>query len=82
MVQNKLTGAMVEDRAEDLSFPQSVIEFMQGYIGEPPGGFPEPLRTKVCVTGCGERLLSVHLLKHPQVFFRAKDGSYIGHLGC
>jgi pyruvate carboxylase len=47
MVQNKLTGAMVEERAEDLSFPQSVIEFMQGLIGEPPGGFPEPLRTKI-----------------------------------
>lgn len=47
MVQNKLTAQMVEDRAEDLSFPQSVVQFMQGYIGEPPGGFPEPLRTKV-----------------------------------
>ena len=50
MVQNKLTAKMVEDRAEDLSFPQSVIQFMQGQIGEPPGGFPEPLRTKVCRT--------------------------------
>ena len=49
MVQNKLTREMVEDRAEDLSFPQSVIEYMQGYIGVPPGGFPEPLRTKVSV---------------------------------
>lgn len=47
MVQNKLTAKMVEDRAEELSFPQSVIQFMQGLIGEPPGGFPEPLRTKV-----------------------------------
>ena len=47
MVQNKLTREMVEDRAEELSFPASVVEFMQGYIGVPPGGFPEPLRTKV-----------------------------------
>lgn len=47
MVQNKLTGEMVLDRAEDLSFPQSVIQYMQGHIGVPPGGFPEPLRTKV-----------------------------------
>jgi pyruvate carboxylase len=47
MVQNKLTAEMVEDRAEDLSFPSSVIEYMQGYIGIPPGGFPEPLRTKI-----------------------------------
>ena len=47
MVQNKLTAEMLLDRAEDLSFPQSVIQYMQGHIGEPPGGFPEPLRTKV-----------------------------------
>jgi len=35
------------ERADELSFPQSVIQFMQGHIGIPPGGFPEPLRTKV-----------------------------------
>ncbi|XP_078001035.1 pyruvate carboxylase, mitochondrial-like isoform X2 [Glandiceps talaboti] len=47
MVQNKLTEEQVIDRAEDLSFPLSVVEFMQGYIGEPYGGFPEPLRSKI-----------------------------------
>lgn len=47
MVQNRLSAWDVEDRAEDLSFPSSVVEFMQGFIGEPHGGFPEPLRTKV-----------------------------------
>ncbi|CAH1790728.1 unnamed protein product [Owenia fusiformis] len=47
MVQNKLTAEQVEDRAEELSFPKSVVEFMQGHIGIPPGGFPEPLRTKI-----------------------------------
>lgn len=47
MVQNKLSAADVEANAENLSFPKSVIEFMQGYLGVPYGGFPEPLRTKV-----------------------------------
>ncbi|XP_074640161.1 pyruvate carboxylase, mitochondrial-like isoform X2 [Tubulanus polymorphus] len=47
MVQNKLTGQMVEDRAEELSFPMSVVELMQGQLGEPYGGYPEPLRTKI-----------------------------------
>lgn len=47
MVQNKLTSQDVLDRAEELSFPSSVLEFMQGYIGEPYGGFPEPLRSKI-----------------------------------
>lgn len=50
MVQNKLTKEMVEDRAEELSFPVSVIEYFQGYLGVPPGGYPEPLRTKVQIT--------------------------------
>ena len=47
MVQNKLTPEEVERRAEELSFPSSVVEFMQGLIGQPPGGFPEPLRSRI-----------------------------------
>jgi pyruvate carboxylase len=30
-----------------LDFPDSVLDFMNGRIGVPAGGFPEPLRTKV-----------------------------------
>lgn len=47
MVQNNLSAADIAARAEELSFPSSVVEFMQGFIGVPHGGFPEPLRTKV-----------------------------------
>lgn len=47
MVQNDLSASDVEERADDLSFPTSVVEFMQGNIGIPTGGFPEPLRTKI-----------------------------------
>lgn len=47
MVQNKLSASDVEEKAEELSFPSSVVEFMQGFIGEPHGGFPEPLRSKI-----------------------------------
>ncbi|XP_053133576.1 pyruvate carboxylase, mitochondrial [Hemicordylus capensis] len=47
MVQNNLARADVEAQAEELSFPLSVVEFLQGYIGVPYGGFPEPLRSKV-----------------------------------
>jgi len=47
MVQNKLSAADVQARAEELSFPKSVVEYMQGYLGEPYGGFPEPLRSHV-----------------------------------
>ncbi|XP_072406999.1 pyruvate carboxylase, mitochondrial-like isoform X1 [Chiloscyllium punctatum] len=47
MVQNNLTAGDVEQDAEELSFPQSLVEFLQGYIGIPHGGFPEPFRSKV-----------------------------------
>lgn len=47
MVQNQLKSQDIIDRAEELSFPTSVVEFMQGYIGQPYGGFPEPLRSKI-----------------------------------
>ncbi|GCC41595.1 hypothetical protein chiPu_0025947, partial [Chiloscyllium punctatum] len=46
MVQNNLTAGDVEQDAEELSFPQSLVEFLQGYIGIPHGGFPEPFRSK------------------------------------
>lgn len=44
MVQNKLSKQDVLDKASDLSFPSSVVEFLQGFIGQPHGGFPEPFR--------------------------------------
>jgi len=47
MVQNKLDQDTLLDKADDLSFPSSVVEYFQGYLGQLPGGFPEPLRTKV-----------------------------------
>ncbi|XP_018565235.1 pyruvate carboxylase, mitochondrial [Anoplophora glabripennis] len=47
MVQNHLSSQDVLDKAEELSFPKSVVEYLQGLIGQPYGGFPEPLRSKV-----------------------------------
>ncbi|XP_066575117.1 pyruvate carboxylase, mitochondrial [Amia ocellicauda] len=47
MVQNGLGRAEVLERADELSLPLSVVEFLQGHIGIPHGGFPEPLRSKV-----------------------------------
>jgi pyruvate carboxylase len=47
MVSNNLSKQDVIDRASSLDFPQSVVEFFQGYLGQPYGGFPEPLRTNI-----------------------------------
>ena len=47
MVKQGLDGAAVSARAKDLTFPESVIDFMRGSMGKPPGGFPEPLRSDI-----------------------------------
>jgi pyruvate carboxylase len=47
MVKQGLDGRAVLDKAPELTFPGSVIDYMRGGLGHPPGGFPEPLRTHV-----------------------------------
>lgn len=47
MVRNKLTTEQVLEKAEDLSFPKSVVEFLQGAMGTPYQGYPEPFRSRV-----------------------------------
>ena len=46
MVSNKLNYDDVIRKAEELDFPGSVLEFFEGLMGQPYGGFPEPLRTQ------------------------------------
>ena len=45
MVSNKLSHDDVLAKAPQLDFPSSVLEFFEGLMGQPYGGFPEPLRT-------------------------------------
>ncbi|KAK2611470.1 hypothetical protein N8I77_004807 [Diaporthe amygdali] len=45
MVSNKLSEEDVKARAKELDFPGSVLEFLEGLMGQPYGGFPEPLRS-------------------------------------
>jgi pyruvate carboxylase len=47
MVSQGLTRAQVENPAVDLSFPESVVDMLRGNLGQPPGGFPSDLTTKV-----------------------------------
>jgi pyruvate carboxylase len=46
MVSNKLSYDDVLAKAEQLDFPSSVLEFFEGLMGQPYGGFPEPLRSQ------------------------------------
>lgn len=47
MVSNNLSKKDVVEKADQLDFPSSVVEFFQGFLGQPVGGFPEPLRSKI-----------------------------------
>jgi pyruvate carboxylase len=47
MLANNLTAEMVADPARELAFPESVVEFFEGRLGQPPGGFPETLQKKI-----------------------------------
>ncbi|KAG7192490.1 pyruvate carboxylase [Scheffersomyces spartinae] len=47
MVTNNLSKEDVVNLAGELDFPDSVLDFMEGLMGTPYGGFPEPLRTKM-----------------------------------
>lgn len=44
MVQNDLDEHTVLTRGPQIDFPESVIEFFEGYIGQPYGGFPKELQ--------------------------------------
>ncbi|MGN6486588.1 MAG: pyruvate carboxylase subunit B, partial [Devosia sp.] len=47
MVSAGLTRADVEDPSRDIAFPDSVVGFFAGDLGQPPGGFPQKLQKKV-----------------------------------
>ncbi|MSP51653.1 MAG: pyruvate carboxylase [Alphaproteobacteria bacterium] len=47
MVTNGLTPNQVTDPSHAIDFPQSVIEFFRGDLGQPYGGFPKELQKKV-----------------------------------
>ena len=47
MVSQNLTRAQVEDPATDVVFPDSVVEMMDGALGQPPGGWPAAIQAKI-----------------------------------
>ncbi|HQY89397.1 MAG TPA: hypothetical protein PK402_12165, partial [Tepidisphaeraceae bacterium] len=56
MVTNDLSAKDVLDPKRKLSFPKSVVEAMQGYIGTPAGGWPKAIQ-KIILDSAGEKPL-------------------------
>ena len=47
MVTNDLSADEVLDPEREIAFPESIVEYFHGDLGQPPGGFPEALQRKV-----------------------------------
>jgi pyruvate carboxylase len=47
MVTSGLDAAAVQDPAVEVAFPESVVSFFRGELGQPHGGFPPALQRKV-----------------------------------
>ncbi|MTI69519.1 MAG: pyruvate carboxylase [Firmicutes bacterium] len=47
MVQNDLTSENIYEKAKGKSFPDSVVSYFKGMMGQPQGGFPEKLQKLV-----------------------------------
>ena len=47
MVQNELTPENIYEKAKDIDFPDSIVSYFGGMMGQPEGGFPEKLQKLV-----------------------------------
>lgn len=47
MVKNDLTPENIYEKAQNMAFPDSVVSYFKGMMGQPLGGFPEKLQTLI-----------------------------------
>lgn len=85
MVQNDLTEDDLYEKGENLDFPDSVVEFFQGYLGQPYQGFPKELQ-KIILKGKeaitnrpGENLPPVHFQELKEELYNTLDRQVTAH---
>jgi len=44
MVQNDLTPGNINEKAKNMAFPDSIVSYFKGMMGQPEGGFPKDLQ--------------------------------------
>ncbi|HET7616395.1 MAG TPA: pyruvate carboxylase subunit B, partial [Bacillales bacterium] len=85
MVQNELTEDDVYEKGESLDFPDSVVEFFQGYLGQPYQGFPKELQQIVLkgrepiTVRPGEKLEPVDFEEMKETLFHKLDRQVTSH---
>lgn len=47
MVQNDLTPENICEKGKDIDFPDSIVSYFEGMMGQPEGGFPEDIQKVV-----------------------------------
>lgn len=62
MVQNQLTPENIYEKGKNLDFPDSIVSYFEGMMGQPEGGFPKELqkivlKDKVAITSRPGELL-------------------------
>jgi pyruvate carboxylase len=71
MVTNNLTAADVLSPGKKLNFPKSVVEMMQGMLGQPEGGWPKVLQKIILDSAGAQPLKGRPGAKMPKVDFAA-----------
>lgn len=74
MVKNDLTAKNICDKGRDLAFPDSVVDYFKGMMGQPEGGFPEQLQ-KIVLKGAQPITCRPGELLPPEDF--EKDEKYL-----
>ncbi|WP_158735500.1 pyruvate carboxylase [Alteribacillus sp. YIM 98480] len=85
MVQNDLTEDDIYEKGENLDFPDSVVEFFQGFLGQPYQGFPKELQ-QIILKGReaithrpGERLEPVNFQEVKEDLYHKLDRQVTSH---
>lgn len=72
MIQNDLNRDNIYDKGKDLSFPDSVVSYFEGMMGQPVGGFPKELQ-KLVLKGKDPIIVRPGELLPPEDFEKARD---------
>lgn len=72
MVQNELTPENIVEKGANLNFPDSVVSYFQGMMGQPSWGFPEDLQ-KVVLKGIEPITCRPGELLEPVDFDKARE---------
>lgn len=74
MVQNELTSENIVEKGADLTYPDSVVSYFKGMMGQPEGGFPEDIQ-KIVLKGEEPITVRAGELLEPEDY--AKDREYL-----